>query len=332
MNGTRHDLGSVRQVADMTGPALHIGSACTGYGGLDMAVAAVFGGHLMWCADNDRHVAALLDARYPDVPNLGDLTRLDWGIAEAVDIMAAGFPCQDISYNGRGAGIEKGARSGIWKNIVTGLRLLRPKLVVVENVAAIRRRGLDRVLGDLAELGYYAVWTSLRASDVGAPHRRERVFILGYQKAGEQLLAAAHARSQRQSRRPGPGETPGGRPPGGPERPDTGAVPAAEEKNTTADQGKWGRYAEAVARWESVTGRPAPHPTEYGVWGQTRLSPRFSEWAMGLPQGFVTDHDLPHSAQMQILGNGVVPQQATAALRLLVNVAVAGDFGSAVSK
>ena len=79
-----------------------------------------------------------------------------------------------------GAGIEKGARSGIWKNIVTGIRVLRPKLVVVENVAALRRRGLDRVLGDLAEMGYYSVWTSLRASDVGAPHRRERVFILGY--------------------------------------------------------------------------------------------------------------------------------------------------------
>jgi DNA (cytosine-5)-methyltransferase 1 len=136
----------------MKAPVLRIGSLCTGYGGLDIAVMTAFGGQLIWSADNDRHVTTLLDARYPGVPNLGDLTRLDWRTVESVDIVATGFPCQDISYNGRGAGIEKGARSGIWKNIVEGLRLLRPKLVVVENVAAIRKRGLDRVLGDLAEL------------------------------------------------------------------------------------------------------------------------------------------------------------------------------------
>src|SRR3954451_6933038 len=110
---------------------VRIGSLCTGYGGLDMAVMEVFGGQLIWCADDDRHVATLLDARYPDVPNLGDLTRLDWRAVERADIITAGFPCQDISYNGRGAGIEKGARSGIWKNIVDCLRVLRPKLVVV---------------------------------------------------------------------------------------------------------------------------------------------------------------------------------------------------------
>jgi DNA (cytosine-5)-methyltransferase 1 len=309
--------------------AVHIGSLCTGYGGLDMAVTTVFGGRLVWCSDNDRHVASLLDRRHPDVPNLGDLTRLDWGTAEAVDIMAAGFPCQDISYNGRGAGIEKGARSGIWKNIVAGLRLLRPKLVVVENVAAIRRRGLDRVLGDLAELGYYAVWTSVRASDVGAPHRRERVFVLGYQRAGEQILAAAHARGQRQPRRPGPGETPGGRPSGGFERSRASTVPLTQTDDGGSASGEiWGRYEEAIRRWEAVTGRSAPMPTERGARGQTRLAPALTEWLMGLSKGFVTDLDLPYSAQLRILGNGVVPQQAVAALRLLVGVAVAGDVGS----
>jgi DNA (cytosine-5)-methyltransferase 1 len=304
---------------------LRIGSLCTGYGGLDMAVTAVFNGRLIWSADNDRHVSVLLDKRYPDVPNLGDLTRLDWATVESVDIMAAGFPCQDISYNGRGAGIEKGARSGIWKNIVTGLRLLRPKLVVVENVAAIRRRGLDRVLGDLAELGYYAVWTSLRASEVGAPHRRERVFILGYRQEAASILTAAHARSERRPRRSGPGDTASGWPPGGPERSPTGAVPvAAKERPAPVNGDGWGRYREAVERWAAVIGRPAPEPTGYGIWGQTRLSPQLSEWLMGLPAGFVTDLDLPYSAQLRILGNGVVPQQADVALRLLVRTAVAG--------
>jgi DNA (cytosine-5)-methyltransferase 1 len=152
-----------------------IGSLCTGYGGLDMAVRTVFGGKLVWCADNDRHVATILDERYPGVLNLGDITTLDWPEVAPVDIIATGFPCQDISYSGKGLGIEKGAKSGIWKNITQGICILQPKLIIVENVAAIRRRGLDQVLGDLAERGYDTVWTSLRASDVGAAHQRERV-------------------------------------------------------------------------------------------------------------------------------------------------------------
>jgi DNA (cytosine-5)-methyltransferase 1 len=306
----------------MTLRTIRVGSLCTGYGGLDMAVKVVFGGNLIWCADNDKHVAAVLDARYPNVPNLGDLTAVDWHIVEAVDIISAGFPCQDVSYNGRGAGIEKGARSGIWKNIVKGLRVLRPKFVVVENVAGLRRRGLDRVLGDLAELGYYAAWASLRASDIGAPHRRERVFILGYHEGTEQILAAAHARSQRWSGRSTAGAAAGGRTSGGLERPDTGAVSAGDEASPRANGLSWGRYAEATQRWTAVMGRPAPPATERGMRGQTRLSPRFTEWLMGLPAGFVTDLGLPYGAQHRLLGNGVVPQQASAALRLLVGIAV----------
>lgn len=157
---------------------LRIGSLCTGYGGLDIAVLAVFGGKLAWIADNDKHVSVILATHYPDAPNLGDLTTLDWTEVPTVDILCAGFPCQDISFSGRGAGIEKGVRSGIWKNIITGIRELRSNVIIVENVAAIRSRGLNRVLGDLAALGYDANWTSVRASDVGAAHRRERVFIL----------------------------------------------------------------------------------------------------------------------------------------------------------
>jgi DNA (cytosine-5)-methyltransferase 1 len=328
---------------------LRIGSLCTGYGGLDMAVTTLFGGRLVWCADNDRYVATLLDTRYPDVPNLGDLTRLEWSTVESADIVSAGFPCQDISYSGRGAGIEKGARSGIWKNIVTGLRLLRPKLVVVENVAAIRRRGFDRVLGDLAEMGYYTVWTSVRAGDIGAPHRRERVFLLGYQREASAILAAAYTGSQRRPGRPGPSQASSGRSPSGLERPGTGVVsgratatgglrdaaePPQYSWHSDADPGgdtggqedegaiDWGRYEPVIRQWEAITGRVAPCPTEQGTRGQTRLAAAFSEWLMGLPKGFVTDLDLPYSGQHRILGNGVVPQQATVALRLLVRLAV----------
>jgi DNA (cytosine-5)-methyltransferase 1 len=83
-----------------------IGSLCTGYGGLDMAVQTVFGGRVAWCADNDRHVSTILRQRFPRTPNLGDLSALDWSRVRPVDIVCAGFPCQDISYAGRGAGIK----------------------------------------------------------------------------------------------------------------------------------------------------------------------------------------------------------------------------------
>lgn len=312
-------LASVGGRRSIATSALRIGSTCTGYGGLDMAVTNVFGGQVVWCADNDRHVAAILAVRYPDVPNLGDVTAIDWREAAPVDIISAGFPCQDISYNGRGAGL-KGARSGIWKNIAEGIRILRPKLVVVENVAALKRRGLDRVLGDLAEMRYYSVWTSIRASDVGAPHRRERIFILAYRRGGKALLAAAYARGQRLPRRPATREATSGGTSGGPQRPSAIALSEPGDDD-------WGRFGEAIRRWEVTTGRAAPHPTERGVRGQARLSPRLSEWLMGLPPGWVTDLGLPYTAQHRALGNGVVPQQATAALRLLVGMALWEDRG-----
>jgi DNA (cytosine-5)-methyltransferase 1 len=165
-----------------------VGSVCTGYGGLDLGVlAALGGGRLAWVADPDPHIAQVLAARMPDVPNLGDVRAIDWAAVEPVDVLTAGFPCQDISAAGRRAGIENGARSGLWTDIVAGVRVLRPALLVVENVAALRWRngGLHKVLGDLAEAGYDALWRSVRAADVGAAHRRERVFLCAWPRAGE---------------------------------------------------------------------------------------------------------------------------------------------------
>ena len=94
-------------------------------------------------------------------------------------MITAGFPCQDISFAGHGAGLTEGTRSSAWNHVMDAVRGLEPDLIVVENVAALAwpGRGMGRVLGDLAAAGYHAAWCRLRASDVGAPHSRERIFI-----------------------------------------------------------------------------------------------------------------------------------------------------------
>ena len=158
-----------------TGP--RIGSLCSGYGGLDLAVELVLGGRLTWYAETDRHATTILTRHWPNTPNLGDLRTVDWARVEPVDVVTAGFPCQDISDAGRRAGIE-GAHSSVWKCVADAVRILRPRLVFVENVAALRRRGLDLVHADLAQIGYDTSWVCLRASDIGAGHRRDRLFLL----------------------------------------------------------------------------------------------------------------------------------------------------------
>jgi DNA (cytosine-5)-methyltransferase 1 len=169
-----------------TGP--RIGSLCTGYGGLDLAVELVLGGRVAWYAETDRHARTVLAHHWPGVPNLGDIRTIDWATVEPIDVLTAGFPCQDISNAGKRAGIT-GVHSSLWHAVADAVRHLRPPLVFVENVAALLRRGLDVVEGDLATLGYDTSWLCLRASDIGAAHRRDRLFLLA--AATERLASAA---------------------------------------------------------------------------------------------------------------------------------------------
>ena len=114
---------------------------------------------------------------YPDVRDLtADRLKAD-GIS--VDLICGGFPCQDISTAGTRAGIE-GKRSGLWSEYARLIGELRPHYVIVENVSALLGRGLDRVLGDLAALRFDAEWHCIRAADVGAPHLRDRIWIVAY--------------------------------------------------------------------------------------------------------------------------------------------------------
>ena len=137
-----------------------------------------FNGH--YFSEVDKYATKLYNQRFPDAIGLGDITKIDGATLPTGDwIISGGFPCQDISVAGKGAGLA-GSRSGLWFEYARLIKEIQPRFVVIENVGALARRGLDSVLRSLAEIGYDAEWQDIRASDVGAPHRRERLWIVAY--------------------------------------------------------------------------------------------------------------------------------------------------------
>ena len=161
---------------------LKLGSLFSGYGGLDMAVHEAFGDvETRWVSDIEPGPCKILAHRYPDVPNLGDITTVDWADVEPVDIIAGGSPCQDISAAGKRAGMRPGTRSGLWESMREAIAIIKPAFVVWENVLGALSAGansdselefdkgplgggtdghslraIGRVLGDLSTLGYDA--------------------------------------------------------------------------------------------------------------------------------------------------------------------------------
>ena len=374
-----------------------IGSLFSGYGGLDLAVQRVYGGEVVWYSEIDKHACTVLAARHPGVPNLGDITAVDWAAVPPIDILTGGYPCQPFSHAGQRKGTND--ERHLWPYVRDAIVALRPMVTVLENVDGHRSLGLDVVLGDLADLGLSARWGVVRAADAGAPHGRKRVFIVvtdangtGLQgrflqstgsgwpqprrvTAGDwhDLLADSHicgrsedvkqpgdlseaagqgksgltdgrctdglaadapvvnpSRAPREQRRRDEGSRQGqlggsdfgatadadgaGCQARGDARRDGERVRIEPMGSTNVD---WGKYAPAIRRWESVLGRPAPAPTVPGANGRPRLSPYLVEWMMGLEPGHVTGHGLKPAACLKMLGNGVVPQQAELALRML---------------
>lgn len=412
---------------------MRTGCLFSGYGGLSMAVNAYFGASTAWFSEIDDAPARILAHHWPDVPNHGDITEIDWAAVEPVDILCGGFPCQDVSAAGRRAGIREGTRSGLWSYFAEAINQLRPRYVVIENVRGLLSaeahrpmesaadalgdrssqpvlRALGAVLGDLSDLGYDAQWCTVAAADVGACHRRERVFILATpadterdeseRRRGSGLVGGAPGEDQGAGEeRQRDGHTPRG---GGAEAVALLPTPRAAEakmamgapgaarhvaagngaltevlgvhllptprasdgtKGGPNQRGSSGDlmlpsavqllptpldnrspqvhaavtvrarpvgvrcagcdYEAAIRRAETACGRPAPSPTEPNRNGNPRLSARFAEWMMMLPDGWVTDSalGLTRNEQLKALGNGVVPAQAYAALCQLVPIA-----------
>ena len=155
---------------------LTFGELFAGIGGFSLGLERA-GMTCKWQVEIDPYATAVLKKHWPEVPKWDDVRTFPPQGDYFVDLICGGFPCQDISVAGKGAGLA-GARSGLWYEFARIIGELRPRYVVVENVAALLARGMDAVLGTLSTLGYDAEWHVIPASAVGAPHRRERVWIV----------------------------------------------------------------------------------------------------------------------------------------------------------
>tara|TARA_R110002020_G_scaffold78727_3_gene197796 strand:+ start:461 stop:1207 length:747 start_codon:yes stop_codon:yes gene_type:complete len=160
---------------------LRVGELFAGIGGIGLGLERTGGFEVVWQVENNDYATKVLEKNWPDVTRHDDvctfpLEKGEWD----VDLITAGFPCQDISVaKQRGEGLD-GKRSGLFYEVVRIVDRLRPAAVLLENVSALLTRGLDSVLGEMASLGYDAEWHCIPAAHVGAPHRRDRIYIMAY--------------------------------------------------------------------------------------------------------------------------------------------------------
>ena len=328
---------------------MRIGSLCTGYGGLDMAVEAYFNAKTIWTCEFDKHASKVINAHF-DVPNHGNLKTTDWTKVEPIDILTAGYPCQPFSHAGSRKGVAD--ERHLWPYVKEIIGVLRPRFVILENVRGHFGLGFREVLSDLASIGYDARWTLIRASEVGAPHRRERLFILAYPNStrwprakpsdiqtakpwdsSSNLDEYTHTDGQRCYLGQNYGNEVEYQ---GQSQLITSRLVETVTTHTDGHTRTQSRRASREVRAESVGLRGRAHEGQargefrFSVemdkeaipspLDEGKLNVKFVEYMMGLPDGWVTDLDISRAQMLKILGNGVVPQQAYRALELLNNV------------
>ena len=155
------------------------GSLFAGIGGIDLGLERA-GMEGQWQVEIDPYCRKVLAKHWPDTERFADVKAVGKHNLGSVDLIAGGFPCQDVSLAGKRTGIKEGTRSGLWFEFHRIICELRPRYVFVENVPGLLSDGMGRVLGDLAASGYDAEWQVLSAADVGAPHLRRRVWIVAH--------------------------------------------------------------------------------------------------------------------------------------------------------
>lgn len=164
---------------------MRIGSLFSGIGGLELGLESATGGRVLWQVERDAFCRSVLAKHWPDATRFDDVCTVGAGLAP-VDLICGGFPCQPASVAGKRKGMADDR--WLWPEFARVVRVVGPRFVMLENVAGLLSldggRAWGSVLGDLAALGFDAAWDVFRASDVGAPHRRERLFCLAYASGG----------------------------------------------------------------------------------------------------------------------------------------------------
>lgn len=283
----------------------------SGHGGMSLGLERAGMTTVAFC-DIEPYCRAWLAQQWPEVPIYDDVRSLDAAAFRGVDIVAGGFPCQDISVAGKGEGID-GARSGLWAEMFRIVCDVRPRWVLAENVPALRTRGADRVLGDLESAGYACWPLVVGARHVGAPHRRDRVWIIAHKQrvadgnrwGRERERFADHADKQSAPRTVADGCH--GQAMGD-------SCRAGRQERHAADLASNARHAARQRpRW------PAPPGCEQHDWEPPRVvgrpQPRLGRDADGLP---VRLGSALRRARLRALGNSVVPQVVEAIGRTLM--------------
>jgi DNA (cytosine-5)-methyltransferase 1 len=171
----------------------------SGIGGFSLGLERAGMTTVAFC-EVDPFCRAVLRKHWPEVPIYDDVQTLNATLLVAnrieVDVICGGFPCQDISIAGKGIGLI-GKRSGLWYEYQRLIKELRPKYAIIENVSVLRSKGLGDLLRSLFEIGYDAEWHCIPASVVGAPHRRDRIWIIAYPHHQGESISAVNAEAQR---------------------------------------------------------------------------------------------------------------------------------------
>ncbi len=155
------------------------GSLFSGIGGFDLGFQRA-GIETLWDVEIEPYAQAVLRKNFPNTEIFDDVRTVGKHNLKPVSVISGGFPCQDVSAAGKQKGIIEGTRSGLWFEMWRIISELRPEFAVIENVSDLVGLGFERVLCDLAEIGYDAEWQIVSARDLGAPHQRDRVWIVAY--------------------------------------------------------------------------------------------------------------------------------------------------------
>lgn len=295
-----------------------LGSFCTGYGGIELGLALA-GVQFVTAfhAEKEADPALVLKAEHPETPNVGDITDADWRSMPGIHLLVSGDPCQSISIAGRREG--RVDPRFLWPDVRRGYRELAPHAIFFENVANMTSHDGGHTMRErfahLQADGYGVRYVVVGACAVGAPHHRHRWFALasrdfkGVTRVGGEKQICGAPRSGGRILLPTPRAT------------DVGTQGRRSSDGWRPQLGQavietWGKFAEAVALWEQITGIPAPAPTVPGARGGVRLNPELPEWMMGLRPGLLTGV-LDRNAALKAAGNGVVPRQAAAAWSML---------------